>query len=78
MTPRRVHAAIGAAALPPALRAPAHQAAALTYPANPITLIMPWPAGGSTDVALRAPEHEIIKQSMSYEKEALGKFALAK
>nr|WP_249142784.1 MULTISPECIES: tripartite tricarboxylate transporter substrate binding protein [unclassified Bradyrhizobium] len=29
-------------------------AKALDYPSRPITLIVPWPAGGSTDVALRA------------------------
>lgn len=29
-------------------------AAAQTYPAKPITLIVPWPAGGSTDTHLRA------------------------
>jgi tripartite-type tricarboxylate transporter receptor subunit TctC len=30
---------------------PAH---AQTYPAKPVTLIVPWPAGGSSDLALRA------------------------
>jgi tripartite-type tricarboxylate transporter receptor subunit TctC len=28
--------------------------AAQTFPARPVTLIVPWPAGGTTDVALRA------------------------
>ena len=29
-------------------------AMAQSYPTKPITLIVPWPAGGSTDVAMRA------------------------
>ena len=29
-------------------------ALAQDYPAKPVTLIVPWPAGGSTDVAMRA------------------------
>ena len=29
-------------------------AIAQTYPAKPITLIVPWPAGGSSDIAMRA------------------------
>ena len=28
--------------------------AAQTYPTKPVTLIVPWPAGGSTDIAMRA------------------------
>jgi tripartite-type tricarboxylate transporter receptor subunit TctC len=27
---------------------------AQNYPAKPVTLIVPWPAGGSTDIAMRA------------------------
>lgn len=33
------------------MAAPAH---AQTYPTKPVTLIVPWPAGGSTDLAMRA------------------------
>jgi tripartite-type tricarboxylate transporter receptor subunit TctC len=40
--------ATGAAAL-----APVGQALAQTYPSKPVTLIVPWPAGGSTDRHLR-------------------------
>ena len=29
-------------------------AGAQDYPTKPITLIVPWPAGGSTDIAMRA------------------------
>src|SRR3982751_1682008 len=29
-------------------------AGAQEYPTKPITLIVPWPAGGSTDIAMRA------------------------
>ena len=34
-----------------AFGAPAH---AQTFPTKPVTLIVPWPAGGSSDLALRA------------------------
>lgn len=54
MTRRRVIAAIAIAGLLPAVlafHAPAH---AQAYPSKPITMIVPWPAGGSTDVAMRA------------------------
>ncbi len=55
MTRRRALAAIAAAGLLPALvpfhHAPAH---AQAYPSKPITLIVPWPAGGSTDISMRA------------------------
>ncbi|WP_072386001.1 tripartite tricarboxylate transporter substrate binding protein [Hyphomicrobium sp. CS1BSMeth3] len=34
--------------------ATATMAAAQSYPTKPITMIVPWPAGGSTDVAMRA------------------------
>src|SRR5215470_3754405 len=42
--------AAGAAALPGAARI----ARAQSFPARPVTLVVPWPAGGSTDVAMRA------------------------
>ena len=50
--PRRtfLHLAAGAAALPAVSRI----ARAQTYPSRPVTLIIPYPAGGTTDVALRA------------------------
>ncbi len=31
-----------------------HAASAQTYPSKPITMIVPWPAGGSSDIAMRA------------------------
>src|SRR6516165_3210598 len=50
--PRRqfLHLAAGAVALPTISRI----ARALDYPTRPVTLIVPFPAGGTTDVALRA------------------------
>src|SRR5262245_57136503 len=45
-----LHLAAGAAVLPGLPRI----ARALDYPTRPVTLIVPFPAGGSTDVALRA------------------------
>ena len=51
--PRRrqfLHLAAGAVALPTVSRL----ARAQDYPTRPVTLIVPWPAGGTTDVALRA------------------------
>ena len=45
-----LHLAAGAAVLPGLLRI----ARALDYPTRPVTLIVPFPAGGTTDVALRA------------------------
>ena len=49
--PRRqfLHLAIGAAALPAASRLANDQ----TYPSRPITIIVPFPAGGGTDVVAR-------------------------
>ena len=37
-----------------ACAATAAPAAAETFPAGPVTLVVPWPAGGTTDVAMRA------------------------
>ena len=50
--PRRqfLHLVAGAVALPTISRL----ARAQDYPTRPVTLIVPWPAGGTTDVALRA------------------------
>src|SRR5712671_6496754 len=45
-----LHLAGGAAALPAISRSARAQA----WPTRPVTLIVPWAAGGSTDVALRA------------------------
>src|SRR5215475_11054111 len=42
---RFLHLAAGAAALP----AGSHLAAAQTYPARPVTMIVPYPPGGPTD-----------------------------
>jgi tripartite-type tricarboxylate transporter receptor subunit TctC len=55
MTRRRVMAAaIAAALLLPAALAASPSAVAQSYPTKPITLIVPWPAGGSTDISMRA------------------------
>ncbi len=69
--PRRqfLHLAAGAAALPLASRIAGAQA----YPSRPITLIVPFPPGGSTDVAARiAADHmsrtlgqQIVVQNLS-------------
>jgi len=50
--PRRnfLHLVSGAAALPAISRIVRAQ----DYPTRPVTLIVPWAAGGTTDVALRA------------------------
>src|SRR5262245_63741125 len=53
MTLRRrtfLRLAAGAAALPIMTRVANAQA----FPSKPVTFIVPWPAGGTTDVALRA------------------------
>ena len=49
--PRRqfLHLAAGAAALPAVSR----MASAQTYPSRPISIIVPFPAGGATDVVTR-------------------------
>jgi len=49
--PRRkfLHLAVGATALPAVLRI----ARAQTYPTRPVTLIVPWPAGGPSDTIAR-------------------------
>jgi tripartite-type tricarboxylate transporter receptor subunit TctC len=56
MARRRVIAAIAiaVAALLPAIFASQAPALAQAFPTKPITLIVPWPAGGSTDISMRA------------------------
>lgn len=55
MTRRRVMAAaIAAVLLLPVALAASPSAVAQSYPTKPITLIVPWPAGGSTDISMRA------------------------
>ncbi len=49
---RRIGAALAALALGPALGAARAQAGD-AYPSRPITLLVPWPAGGATDLTLR-------------------------
>lgn len=62
MTRRRVIVtAVAAALLLPAALAASPSAVAQTYPTKPITVIVPWPAGGSTDVAMRALSHAASK-----------------
>jgi tripartite-type tricarboxylate transporter receptor subunit TctC len=57
--PRRqfLHLAAGAAALP----AMPHIASAQTYPTRPITMIVPFPAGGTTDVIGRVVAERMSK-----------------
>src|SRR5688572_26578170 len=50
----RVMIAIAAAVLLPAALAFHAPAQAQAFPSKPITLIVPWPAGGSTDISMRA------------------------
>ncbi len=45
---------LGGLALGAGLAAGARPAAAQTWPSRPVTVIVPWPAGGSTDVLARA------------------------
>ena len=55
MTRRRVMAAaIAAVLLLLVALAASPSAVAQSYPMKPITLIVPWPAGGSTDISMRA------------------------
>ena len=61
MTRRWVIAAIAGAGLLPAALAQSLPANAQAYPAKPVTMIVPWPAGGSTDVAMRALSHAASK-----------------
>jgi tripartite-type tricarboxylate transporter receptor subunit TctC len=51
--PRNSRRALLCASLATALLAPLGNAFAQAYPSRPITLIVPWPAGGSTDRHLR-------------------------
>ena len=52
--PVRMLAAVIAAAAAVALAALGPVAQAQTFPSKPVTMIVPWPAGGSTDLAMRA------------------------
>ena len=52
MTRRRVVGTLSALAFGPAFGAAMAQAPA-HYPSRPITLWVPWPAGGATDLTLR-------------------------
>lgn len=54
MTRRRAIIAIALAGFLPALVANSPTVQAQSYPTKPITLIVPWPAGGSTDISMRA------------------------
>lgn len=61
MTRRWVIAAFVAAGLLSAALSFHGSALAQAYPTKPITMIVPWPAGGSTDVAMRALSHAASK-----------------
>ncbi len=61
MTRRWVIAAFVAAGLLSATFSFHGPALAQAYPTKPITMIVPWPAGGSTDVAMRALSHAASK-----------------
>jgi tripartite-type tricarboxylate transporter receptor subunit TctC len=54
MTRRRAMTAVIVAAFLPAAVAASTIVNAQSYPSKPITLIVPWPAGGSTDISMRA------------------------
>src|SRR5258705_4318958 len=50
-------------------------AGAQEYPSKPITLIVPWPAGGSTDIAMRAiadSASKVIGQPIAVDNKAGG------
>ncbi len=60
ITRRRV--IVGATASAGLLLAPARLGAQARFPAKPITLICPWPAGGPTDIVVRAMAESAAKQ----------------
>ena len=48
---------------------------AQTFPSKPITLIVPWPAGGSTDISMRAiadSASKILGQPIAVDNKAGG------
>ncbi|MFX5233296.1 tripartite tricarboxylate transporter substrate-binding protein, partial [Acinetobacter baumannii] len=56
---RRSHLMIAIAAFGVLISA---AAGAQEYPTKPITLIVPWPAGGSTDISMRAIAERASKE----------------
>ena len=54
---RRSHLMIAVAAIGMLISA---AAGAQEYPTKPITLIVPWPAGGSTDISMRATAGSLL------------------
>ena len=51
---RQTKASVVALAMLAAAGVMVSTATADTFPSKPITLIVPWPAGGSTDISMRA------------------------